>query len=64
VFGSNLAQARDAIFVLACLSATRPVPGRPFQVIHYNQIVRYRARFVRGLFDMEAKHGYRNSKIF
>jgi cold shock protein len=44
-----MAQDPGAIFVLVCLSATRPIPGRPFQVIHYTQIVRYRARFARGI---------------
>jgi CspA family cold shock protein len=34
---------------LACLSATRPFLGRSFQVIHNTQIVRFRARFVRGI---------------
>jgi CspA family cold shock protein len=49
VFDRNIAQDASAIFVLACLSATRPVPGRSFQVIHNTQIVRFRARFVRGI---------------
>jgi hypothetical protein len=44
--------------VLACLSASRPVPGRS-QVTHYDKVVRYRARFARGIFT-EAKYGYRN----
>jgi len=30
-FGSNLAQASEAIFVLACLSATRPILGPRFE---------------------------------
>jgi hypothetical protein len=44
-----------AIFVFACLSDTRPVPGCSFQVIHNTQIVRFHARLVRGIFLMEAK---------
>jgi CspA family cold shock protein len=49
VFGRTIAQYSGAIYVLACLSATRPVPGRPIQVTHYEQVVRYRARFARGI---------------
>jgi CspA family cold shock protein len=48
-FGSNIPQDTCAIFVLACLSAICPFPGRSFQVIHITQIVRFRARFVRGI---------------
>ena len=59
-FGANHAQTAATIFVLACLSATRSFLERKSQVIHYYQIVRYRARLVRGLFAMEAKNGYRN----
>ena len=48
-FGRNIAQDASAIFVLACLSAICPFPGCSFQVIHNTQIVRFRARFVRGI---------------
>jgi CspA family cold shock protein len=48
-FGGNIAQDAGAIFVLACLSATCPFSGRSFRVIHNTQIVRFRARFVRGI---------------
>jgi hypothetical protein len=34
---------------LTCLSAIRSFLGRSFQVIRNTQIVRYRARFVRGI---------------
>lgn len=40
-FACNMAQHAGAIFVLACLSATRLFLGRSFQDIHYIQIVRY-----------------------
>ncbi len=37
-----------------------PPDSRAFvQVTHYDQVVRYRARFARGIF-METKYGYRN----
>jgi len=39
-FGCNIAQATVAIYVLACLSATRPILGRSSQDTHYYQIVR------------------------
>jgi CspA family cold shock protein len=48
-FRTSNRQSPRAIFVLACLSATRPVSGRSFQVIHTTQIVRFRARLVRGI---------------
>ncbi len=47
--------------VLACLSATRPAPGRLLRDTHFDQIVRYRARFVRGFFYVETNDGYWNS---
>jgi CspA family cold shock protein len=37
--------------VLACLSATRPLFGRSTQVTHYDQVVRHRARFARGIIN-------------
>jgi CspA family cold shock protein len=50
-FQENIAQYPRAIYVVvwACLSATRPIPGCAFQVTHYGQVVRYRARFARGV---------------
>ncbi len=60
-FGRNIAQDARAIFVLACLSATRPFPGRSFQVIHNTQIVRFRARLVRGILLWRPNNGYWNS---
>jgi hypothetical protein len=62
-FARNIAQHALAIFVLACLSATRPFPGRSFQDIHYFEVVRYRATIRAWSFDMEANHGYRNCEI-
>jgi len=62
-FGSNIAQDARAIFVLACLSASCPFSGHSFQVIHNTQIVRFRARFVRGIF-YGGQNGYWNSKVF
>jgi len=44
----NIPHTAPAIYVLACLSAIRLVPGRSFQATHYDQVVRYRARFARG----------------
>jgi cold shock CspA family protein len=40
-FACNMAQHARAIFVLACLSAARPILGRSSQDILYIQIVRY-----------------------
>jgi CspA family cold shock protein len=48
-FGPAIPQYRRAIYVLACLSATRPVHGRAIQVTLCDQVVRYRARFARGI---------------
>jgi cold shock protein len=50
-----MAQHGFAIYVLACLTSYRPVPGRATQDTHCDQVVRFRARFARGYFDMEAK---------
>jgi CspA family cold shock protein len=49
VFCAPNAHPAHAISVLACLLDTRPVPGRLFQVILTTQIVRFRARLVRGI---------------
>ena len=54
-FSRGIAQYTSAIFILACLSATRPFSGRSFQVIHITQIVRFHVRLVRGIYVMEAK---------
>ena len=54
-FSRDIAQDAAAIFILACLSATRPFSGRSFKVIHNTQIVRFHARSVRGIYVMEAK---------
>ena len=59
-FGLNIKHSAPAIYVLACLLTTRPVPGRMIQDIPHYQVVRYRARIARGVLLMEAKYGYRN----
>ncbi len=63
-FGRNIAQDASAIFVLACLSAICPYPGRSFQVIHNTQIVRFRARFVRGILLWRPKMAIGTVKFF
>ncbi len=63
-FGRNIAQDVNAIFGLACLSATCPFFGHSFQVIHDTQIVRFRARFVRGILLWRPYNGYWNCKVF
>jgi CspA family cold shock protein len=63
-FGRNITQDARTIFVLACLSATRPFPGRSFQVIHNTQIVRFRARFVRGILLWRPKMAIGTVKFF
>ena len=57
-------QGASAIFVLACLSAICPFPGRSFQVIHNTQIVRFRARFVRGILLWSPKMDIGTVKFF
>ncbi len=42
-------QYPGAIDVLVCFSTTRPVLGRLIQITHCDKIVRYCARFVRGI---------------
>jgi hypothetical protein len=59
-FPGDNPQYSPAIYVLVCFSMTRPVLGRLIQIMHYDKVVRYRARFVRGILYMEAKYGYRN----
>jgi CspA family cold shock protein len=63
-FGRNTAQTVSAIFVLACLSATCPFSGHSFQVIHNTQIVRFRARFVRGILLWRPKMAIGTVKFF
>lgn len=63
-FDSNVAQDAKTIFVLACLSAACPFSGHSFQVIHNTQIVRFRARFARGIFLWRPKNGYWDCKVF
>jgi CspA family cold shock protein len=63
-FGRNIAQDVRAIFVLACLSATCPFSGHSFQVIHNTQIVRFRARFVRGILLRRPKMAIGTVKFF
>lgn len=63
-FGRIIAQDASAIFVLACLSAICPFPGRSFQVIHNTQIVRFRARFVRGILLWRPKMAIGTVKFF
>ena len=43
-------QGAIAIYVLACLSDTRPTHGRYVRDTHCDQVVRYRARFARGFY--------------
>jgi len=59
-FGAYNAHSAHAIFVVACLPATRPVPGRSFKVIHNTQIVRFRVRLVRGILLWRPNNGYWN----
>lgn len=47
-FLGSVAHYPTAIYVLACLLATRPVLGPETRVTHYDQVVRSRARFARG----------------
>ena len=63
-FGRNIAQHASAIFVVACLSVICPFPGRSFQVIHNTQIVRFRARFVRGILLWRPKMAIGTVKFF
>ena len=63
-FGGNIAQDGLAIYVLACLPAICPFPGRSFQVIHNTQIVRFRARFVRGILLWRPKMAIGTVKFF
>ena len=63
-FSTKIAHDTRAIFVLACLSATRPFPGRSFQDIHNTQIVRFRARFVRGILLWRPKMAIGTVKFF
>jgi len=62
IFAFRLGEAQypTAIYVLVRFSAICPVLGHPIQIIHYEKVVRYRARFVRGVLYMEAKYGYWN----
>jgi len=62
--GTNIAHPARAIFVLACLSAIRPFLGSSFQVIHNTQIVRFRARFVRGILLWRPKMAIGTVKFF
>jgi hypothetical protein len=62
-FDRNSAQDASTIFVLACLSATCPFSGHSFQVIHNTQIVRFHARFVRGILLWRPRDGYWNRKV-
>ena len=55
-----MVQYPHAIYSFGLPFNCHPVLGGLIQVTHYNQIVRYRARFARGVFTMEAKNGYRN----
>jgi hypothetical protein len=57
-------QYSPAIYVLVCLLATCPPRGRQIQVTHFAQVVRCRARFARVFVIQEARHGYRQSKVF
>ena len=63
-FGRNIAQDANAIFVLACLSATCPFSGHSFQVIHNTQVVRFRARFVRSILLWRPKMAIGTVKFF
>jgi CspA family cold shock protein len=63
-FGRNIAQDASAIFVVACLSVICPFPGRSFQVIHNTQIVRFHARFVRGILLWRPKMAIGTVKFF
>jgi len=49
VYWRNVGQSTQAIYVLACISPTRPVLRRPIRIIHYDKVVRFHARFVRDL---------------
>jgi CspA family cold shock protein len=63
-FGANIEHPSQAIFVLACLSALRPFLGPSFQVIHNTLIVRFRARFVRGILLWRPKMAIGTVKFF
>jgi CspA family cold shock protein len=63
-FGRYIAQNAIAIFVLACLPATCPFSGHSFQAIHNTQIVRFRARFVRGILLWRPKMAIGTVKFF
>jgi CspA family cold shock protein len=49
-FRRDIPQHVLTIFILPCLSTTRPFAERSFQVIQNTQIVRFHARLVRGTF--------------